>query len=182
MSQHTHVNRRRRWRVALLILGLVVVLGVALFQPWNVATLQAHPQPAQSYAEALQRIDTLRSQETAPMNPVCQVQLLTHDRKVARAIVLVHGYTNCPHQFHALGQQFYDLGYNVLIAPMPHHGLADRMTEMQSQLTGEELTTYADSVVDIAHGLGEHVTMLGISAGGRPRHGPHKTALTLIWP
>jgi carboxylesterase len=126
----------------------------------------AHPHPAQNYTEALQRIDTLRSQETEPMNSVCQLQLLTHKQKVARAIVLVHGFTNCPHQFHALGQQFYELGYNVLIAPMPHHGLADRMTEAQSQLTGEELTAYADTMVDIAQGLGEHVTMLGISAGG----------------
>jgi carboxylesterase len=65
-----------------------------------------------------------------------------------------------------LGQQFYDLGYNVLIAPLPHHGLADRMNDEQSQLRADELTTYADQLVDISHGLGEQVSMMGISGGG----------------
>jgi carboxylesterase len=40
------------------------------------------------------------------------------------------------------------------------------MTDEPSQLTGEELAAYADNMVDIAHGLGEQVTMMGISAGG----------------
>ena len=100
------------------------------------------------------------------MNPVCRLKLMTHDRKVERAIIMVHGYTNCPQQFQALGQRFYDLGYNVLIAPLPHHGLADRLTEAQAQLTAEELAAYADETVDIAQGLGERVTMMGISGGG----------------
>jgi carboxylesterase len=81
-------------------------------------------------------------------------------------IILVHGYTSCPELFHGLGQQFFDLGYNVLIAPLPHHGLADRMTDAQAQLKAEELAAYADETVDIAQGLASHVTMMGISAGG----------------
>ena len=100
------------------------------------------------------------------MNPVCQLQLMTHDKKVDRVIILVHGYTNCPQQFHELGQHFFDLGYNVLIAPLPHHGLADRMTEAQAKLKAEELAAYADETVDIAQGLGNQVIMMGISAGG----------------
>jgi alpha-beta hydrolase superfamily lysophospholipase len=91
---------------------------------------------------------------------------MTHTKKADRAIILVHGYTNCPQQFRALGQRFYDIGYNVLIAPLPHHGLADRLTEAHGQLTAEELAAYADKTVDIAQGLGEQVTMMGISAGG----------------
>ncbi len=100
------------------------------------------------------------------MNPLCQVQLMTHGQKVSRVIVLVHGYTNCPEQFHALGQKFFDAGSNVLIAPMPHHGLADRMTSDLSLLTAAQLAAYADQMVDIAHGLGEKVVMAGISGGG----------------
>ena len=100
------------------------------------------------------------------MNPVCQLQMMTHGEKVDRAIILVHGYTNCPQQFKELGQRFYDSGYNVLIAPLPHHGLADRMTEAQAQLNAEELAGYADEVVDIAQGMGDQVVMMGISAGG----------------
>jgi carboxylesterase len=149
-----------------LILGVLASLVVLLFLPWNVGTLPAHPHPVTTYAEAVQRINTLQSQEVAGMNSLCRLQVLSHEQKVSHAIVLVHGYTSCPQQFRELGQRFYDLGYNVLLAPLPHHGLADRMTEVQGQLTADELAAYADTVVDVAQGLGEHVTMLGISAGG----------------
>ena len=137
-----------------------------ILTPWAISNLSYHPRPVQSYAEAVQRIEILRGQEPPGMNPVCQLQLMTHDKKVDRAIILVHGYTSCPQQFHELGQRFHDLGYNVLIAPLPRHGLADRMTEAHAQLKAEELAVYADETVDIAQGLGEQVIMMGISAGG----------------
>jgi pimeloyl-ACP methyl ester carboxylesterase len=152
--------------VILLILGVVLVILFILLTPWNISNLSSRPRPVQGYGEAIQRIKNLRAQEPSGMNPVCQLQLMTHDEKVDRVIVLVHGYTNCPQQFHELGKRFYDLGYNVLIAPLPHHGLADRMTEAHAQLKAEELAAYADETVDIAQGLGEQVIMMGISAGG----------------
>jgi len=156
----------RRWWFALLVASLVIIIVFILSVPWNIANLTSQPHPLQSYSEALQRIETLRAQEASDMNPVCRLQLMTHDRQVERVIVLVHGYTNCPQQFHELSQRFYDLGYNVLLAPLPHHGLADRMTEEQARLKAEELVAYADEMVDIARGLGEQVVMLGISGGG----------------
>ena len=155
-----------RWWAALLTLAVLLVIVGMLLKPWNISNLSSHPNPVHSYAEALQRVDQLRAQEPPDMNPVCQLKLMTHDRKVERAIILVHGYTNCPQQFNTVGQQFYDLGYNVLIAPLPHHGLADRMTEEHGLLTAEELAAYADETVDLAQGLGDQVVMMGISAGG----------------
>lgn len=166
MTQQEPKNSTRRWWIVLLILGIVLAVVFIVLTPWNISNLSSHPHPVQSYEEALQRVATLRGQESGEMNPDCQLQLMTHDKKVDRAIILVHGYTNCPQQFHELGQRFYDLGYNVLIAPLPHHGLADRMTDAQGQLKAEELAAYADETVDIAQGLGEQVTMMGISAGG----------------
>ena len=166
MTRQTLMNGiRRRW-IMLLILGIVLASVSIILIPWNISNLASHPRPVQSYAEAMQRVEILRGQEQSDMNPVCRLQLMTHDKKVDRAIILVHGYTNCPQQFHELGQRFYDVGYNVLIAPLPHHGLADRMTEAHAQLKAEELAAYADETVDIAQGLGEHVIMMGISAGG----------------
>jgi esterase/lipase len=100
------------------------------------------------------------------MNPLCRTQLMTHGKKTERAIILVHGYTSDPQQFQDLGNRFYALGYNVLIAPLPHHGLTDLMTTAHARLTAEELAVYADQTVDIARGLGEKVIMMGISAGG----------------
>ena len=154
------------WWVILLVLGIVLAIVFIILTPWRISNLSSHPRPVQNYAEAMQRIDRFRAQEPSDMNPVCQLQLMTHDEKVDRAIVLVHGYTNCPQQFHELGQRFYDLNYNVLIAPLPYHGLSDRMTEAHAQLKAEELAAYADEMVDIAQGLGDQVIVMGISAGG----------------
>ena len=128
--------------------------------------MKSHPNPARSYQEAVQRIANLRDHEPAGTNPICSLQFLTHGEKVDRAIILVHGYTNCPQQFHELGQQFFDLGWNVLITPLPHHGLADRMNTQHAHLKAEEMAAYADETVDIAQGLGKQVRMMGISAGG----------------
>ena len=100
------------------------------------------------------------------MNPDCTLKWLTHGDKVKRAIVLVHGYTNNACQFTELGRKFHDLGYNVLIANLPYHGLADRMNTVHARLTAEQLVTYADETIDIAQGLGEQVIMLGLSMGG----------------
>ena len=154
------------WWVILLVLGIVLAIVFIILTPWRISNLSSHPRPVQNYTEAMQRIDRFRAQEPSDMNPICRLQLMTHDEKVDRAIILVHGYTNCPQQFHELGQRFYDLNYNVLIAPLPYHGLSDRMTEAHAQLKAEELAAYADEMVDIAQGLGDQVIVMGISAGG----------------
>lgn len=148
-----------------ITLGIILVIVFALFIPWNIAGLASHPAPVESYEQAAQRIRALQAEE-ANLNPVCQAQFMTHGEKVERAIIFANGYTNCPQQFHELGKRFYDLGYNVLIVPVPHHGLVDRMTDEQARVTAEELAAYADQVVDIAQGLGRHVVMAGLSQGG----------------
>jgi esterase/lipase len=159
-------TRLRLKRIALSIPVIILIFTGSLFLPWNVGALTSHPHPAQSYAEAMQRIQAFDLDHASRMNPRCLTQFMTHGQKVEHAIILVHGYTSCPAQFQKLGQRFYNLGYNVLIAPLPHHGLADRLTDEQERLTAKELTQYADEVVDIAQGLGDHVSILGISAGG----------------
>ena len=157
----------RGWRSWLMIgLGLIFALLIVLFWPVSTRNFVSRSSPIQSYEQAEKQIQSLKAQEASDHNPVCQTQFLSHKEKTQYAIVFIHGYTNCPHQFVELGKLFYEEGYNVLIAPLPRHGLADRMTEALSQLKAEELVTYADDVVDIAQGLGEHVTVTGISGGG----------------
>ena len=166
MPQEEGMIGIQRWWIILLTLGVVLTIVFIILTPWHISNLSSHPRPVQNYAEAMQRIDHFRAQEPSDMNPVCQLKLMTHDKKADRVIILVHGYTNCPQQFRELGQRFYDLNYNVLIAPLPRHGLADRMTEAHAQLKAEELAAYADEMVDIAQGLGDQVIVMGISAGG----------------
>jgi carboxylesterase len=91
---------------------------------------------------------------------------MTHGRRVEGAVVFWHGFTSCPQQFNQLGQIFYQLGYNVLIPRLPHHGLTDRLSPAQAHLAAEDLLDLVEEALDLAHGLGEQVTVVGFSAGG----------------
>jgi esterase/lipase len=146
----------------LLLCSLAFIL---LKKEFNI-NMPSHPNPANNYDDALRLFESLRSHEPPGMNPICRDQLLIHGRKTERAIILVHGYTSAPPQFQELGRKFFDAGFNVLIAALPHHGLSDRMTEAHGKLKAGELAAYADRAVDIATGLGSHITMMGLSAGG----------------
>lgn len=168
MKNSNRWSVRRRLGVGLLIvLALVlVVVGYLAAVPPDVSHLASHPNPAANYAEAAQRVAAIQAQEATGYNPLCHTQLLTHGQKTARAIAFIHGYTNCPNQFLQLGQQFYDLGYNVLLVPMPQQGLLDVMTREPSKLTAEEMITYTDQLVDILRGLGDRTSVAGLSQGG----------------
>lgn len=159
---------RRRSRVLLVIVGIIFLLSLILCQPWGIHNLVSKAKPVHNYQEAIQRIEKIQNEEensALMLNPVGRLIFMTHGRKMEQSIIFVHGYTNCPQQFKALGERFFDLGYNVLIARMPHHGLADRLTNEHAKLSTEEMIAYGDDVVDIAQGLGEKVTIVGLSAG-----------------
>lgn len=126
----------------------------------------AAPNPAASYVEAIRRLELLQAAEVAKVNPVCRTTLLTHGKTTPRAIVFLHGFTNCPHQFHQLAEQFFDLGYNVLNLRLPRHGMADLLTDELAYLTSEALGQQTNAALDIARGLADHVTVMGLSLGG----------------
>lgn len=120
-----------------------------------------------NYNEAVSQIAAWGREVPAfSLNPVCQTTLLTHGRKTEKAIVMFHGYTNCPQQFRQLGDLYHARGYNVLLPRLPFHGLADRMNEMVVKLTANHILDTANKAVDIAQGLGEQVTVMGLSLGG----------------
>ena len=124
--------------------------------------------PTGSYEDALARIEAIQLDEDArgDLNPVCHTTLMTHGERTEDVIVLLHGFTSCPDQFVELGKQFYKGGYNVYIPRTPHHGLADLMTDDLLNLTAEESIAFASQSADIAQGLGERVTVSGLSGGG----------------
>ncbi len=151
----------------LVILAVLLIPVLYLYlKPLNVGDLAASGHPAQTYAEALERIHGLDAPVAAKLGPIGGTLLLTHGKKTDKVIVLLHGYTKSPHEFLFLGQLLYAKGYNVLIPRLPHHGLADHMTTEQSLLTAEEMALFSNEVVDCAHGLGDHITVAGLSAGG----------------
>ncbi len=124
--------------------------------------------PALDYDSAMTRFAQVQAQEEAnsALNAVCYSKLLSHGRKMERAIILMHGMTNCPQQYVELAPLFYEQGCNVLIPRMPHNGLADLNTDALKYLTATELRDCANNMVDIARGLGDHLTYLGLSVGG----------------
>ncbi len=100
------------------------------------------------------------------VNPVCYTRLYTHGRRTERSLVLLHGFTNCPQQFDALGKHFYELGWNVLIPRYPRHGYSDRLTTSIAELRSEQLIAVSNRAADAGIGLGERLTVAGLSLGG----------------
>ena len=118
------------------------------------------------YPVALERARALQRRDGPEVNGVCRTVLLDHGQRTERAAVLLHGLTNCPAQFAAFGAQLHDRGYNVLIPRLPHHGLADRMNRDQARITASDLKTFAEEAAVIGAGLGERLTVCGLSLGG----------------
>jgi alpha-beta hydrolase superfamily lysophospholipase len=153
--------------VLTLLALLLLIITVAAFYPIRVAN-PLPSRPAADYDAAAAEIDAIWTEEseTPDFNPVCQSILMTHGQKVERAIVFYHGFTSCPEQFRELGQRFFDLGYNVYIPLAPYHGLTERYGHALENLTAADLAAHGTETADIAQGLGEHVTVSGLSGGG----------------
>jgi alpha-beta hydrolase superfamily lysophospholipase len=75
-----------------------------------------------THAEALARVRDLQSSEHG-LHPVCGYALRDHGRRTERAIVLIHGFTNCPAMYRQLAEQLHKDGANVLVPRLPRHGL-----------------------------------------------------------
>jgi len=93
-------------------------------------------------------------------------RLYDHCRPVEDAVVLFHGFTNCPQQFDELARDFHARGCNVYVPLIPRHGKKDRLTRALSGLTVSELQQSANDAYQFGRGLGKRVTALGLSLGG----------------
>lgn len=154
--------RRRGLPIAIVLL---FALAALVLRPLAPAGLASRPRPAWSYGEALARIAVLRALDGPEIAPECRTLLLTHGARTGRVVLVFHGLTNCPEQFHALGERLHACGANVFIPRMPRHGLADRMTDELAKLGARELRDFTDEATDIARGLGDSVTVVGLSVG-----------------
>ena len=121
--------------------------------------------PSLNYQESVRRVNDLCKLDGEDVSPDGRTIFLARGEKTSKTIVFYHGNTNSPRQFEALGKIFYAKGYNVLIPRVPHHGLKDRMTNDLARLTISEMIQLCDKSVDIARGLGQHVTVVGFSMG-----------------
>ena len=117
------------------------------------------------YGEAMRIAASIKDLDGPNVNPVCRTRLYSHGQRVERALVLLHGFTNCPQQMDALGGTFFERGWNVFIPRYPRHGYTDRMNTSIAELRAEHLIALANRATDVGQGLGERVTIAGLSLG-----------------
>ena len=117
------------------------------------------------YSEAIAIAQGLKDLDGPNVNPLCHTRLYTHGQRVERSLVLLPGFTNCPQQFDALGRQFHEDGWNVLIPRYPRHGYADRLNTAIAELKVEHLLAVASRAAEAGAGLGNRVTVAGLSLG-----------------
>jgi esterase/lipase len=121
-----------------------------------------------TFADAIAKVAAIREKETESLyiNPASKTILLSHGAKVQKSVVLYHGFTNSPKQFEVLGQQLFELGYNVYIPRLKYHGHKSRTSKAMRHLTVDDLIEYVDDSIEIAMALGEDISVIGLSAGG----------------
>jgi carboxylesterase len=152
------------WITAFALLSLILWLA---FRPISIGHLESQPNPVSSHEEAITGVRAMQEEDNQDLTQdVCITKLYDQGKQTEHVIILIHGFTNCPEQFDEIGKQHFEAGHNVFIPRMPYHGLSDRLTDALVRLTAEELATFGDKVIDIAHGLGQKVTVMGISGSG----------------
>lgn len=133
----------------------------------RIPQIESHPNPAASYEEAIALIKAMQEEDNQDLaRDVCITKLYDHGMQTQHVMILLHGFTTCPEQFNELGKKYYEAGNNVFIPRMPYHGLYDRLTDALVNLNAEDLAAFGDRVIDIAHGLGKKITVMGISGSG----------------
>ena len=153
-------------RILAVLVALLAVAAVVLLRPAGTGRFPSHPHPATGYDEALRRVAAVEARDGVAVAPECRTLLLTRGARAARAVVLLHGLTNCPEQFRALGERLRERGANVYIPRLPEHGLADRMTTALARLDARAMCEATDEAVDIGCGLGDSVIVVGLCIGG----------------
>ena len=119
-----------------------------------------------SYADALLRIGLRQRQDDSVAVANGRSILMTHGNRAPRVYVLLHGFTDAPTQFAAVGGHLFAEGANVYIPRLPHH--AERVSPLRAigRVKSDELARFADSTTQIARGLGDTIVVVGLSAGG----------------
>jgi pimeloyl-ACP methyl ester carboxylesterase len=148
-------------KTALFGLPILVLLVVAMSQ---IPAFQSTPSPAASFEEALAKFENLRRDESSrPLRPEGASRLFHHGQKTGRVFVLLHGLTNCPEQFVPLAKILHAKGANVVLPRARLAGFADRLNNDQGHQTAQDLIDQAAVGLDIASGLGDRVTLIGLS-------------------
>lgn len=114
---------------------------------------------------AYERLVDIRRSEFDVVKPECTTRLYGEPEPNKAMVVLLHGLTNCPQQFDALGRDLSNAGYSVFIPLLPDHGLVEEEDALET-LTTDELIVFADTIAAMADVLSDRVIVAGLSGGG----------------
>jgi pimeloyl-ACP methyl ester carboxylesterase len=154
-----------RWGRWVARAGVAAALGGATWLPPTLPLLRT-PRPAQDVAEALARAAAWDAASSQPLLEVCHTRVLPQPARARRVAVLFHGYTNCPHQFQALAPRLHAAGYAVVAMRLPYHGQVNRHPVDLHRMTAPRVAEAIAEALDLAHPLGERLTVIGFSFGG----------------
>ena len=157
----------RRRKFAALLGAAFAAGGLARCGRHGSSTSASEPAPP-SFAQATGAIRALIARDAADpaILRAALPRLYEHGTPVQHAVVLFHGFTNCPQQFDELARAFHARGCNVYVPRIPHHGLKDRLTRDLANLSVGELQRNAEDSFQLTRGLGTTVSALGLSLGG----------------
>lgn len=103
--------------------------------------------------------ETLRNQGNAPY-------VLHHQNPTTKTVVLFHGLSDSPFFFNSIAPTIHDLGFTVIVALLPGHGLKEADADMEDSQLGKRWSNHVDKVVDFAHSISQEVYIGGFSTGG----------------
>ena len=120
-----------------------------------------------SFRESTHTIRSIIARDAADpaILPAALPRLYEHGKPVRHAVVLFHGFTNCPQQFDELARLYHARGCNVYVPRIPRHGFKDRLTRALTDLSTAEIEACANDAFRVARGLGTEVSAVGLSLG-----------------
>jgi len=153
------------WALAGVILCALTATMVLAFWPLPSSLLSQSSSVPRSYAEAVGLLEESLGSEPG-IGEGCDTQWLLHGHATGKVYVLLHGLSSCPGQFAEFAKLLHRRGDNVLMPRSPGHGLKNRMNTVVSGVTTDALIGSALRAVDLAHGLGREVVVIGFSMNG----------------
>ena len=95
----------------------------------------------------------------------CQPRIWDWEERRKNAVVLVHGLTDSPYFMAAIGRYFHEeMGFNVLLPLLQAHGL--KKPDGMRGVSVEEWKTNVEFAIEKAKGMGDRVSIGGLSTGG----------------
>ncbi len=153
------------YTVLILLSMSALVLSLLYFLPLKNPAVAFETEKL-SYEASLSLIQQRQSQDDTSIDTQCSTKAYNHGKQTEKAILLYHGFTNCPAQYSILADQLFQMGYNVYVPRLPYHGYADKMTTDLEKTTAGGLAEFSKQTVSEVSGLGQKISVYGISGGG----------------